>query len=59
VWRMMLATALVLVLAGLIEGSFSQFTARTFPYPIKIAVAALLLAALLAWLFVRRLPEEA
>ena len=42
VWRMMLATALVLVLAGLIEGSFSQFSARTFPYPLKIAVAALL-----------------
>jgi uncharacterized membrane protein SpoIIM required for sporulation len=58
VWRMMLATALVLVLAGLIEGSFSQFSSRTFPYPLKIAVAAMLLAALLSWLFVRRLPEE-
>src|SRR4029078_3299602 len=31
VWRMMLATGLVLVLAGLIEGSFSQFSRRIFP----------------------------
>ncbi|HET8646110.1 MAG TPA: stage II sporulation protein M, partial [Vicinamibacteria bacterium] len=59
VWRMMLATALVLVLAGLIEGSFSQFSARTFPYALKIGVAAVLLLALLSWLFLRRLPEEA
>jgi uncharacterized membrane protein SpoIIM required for sporulation len=59
VWRMMLATALVLVLAGLIEGSFSQFSSRTFPYPLKIAVAALLLVTLLSWLFVRRLPQDA
>jgi uncharacterized membrane protein SpoIIM required for sporulation len=57
VWRMMLATALVLVLAGLVEGSFSQFSSRTFPYPLKIAVAAVLLCALVAWLFVRRLPQ--
>jgi hypothetical protein len=55
---MMVATALVLVLAGLIEGSFSQFSARTFPYPLKIAVAVVLLAALMAWLFLRRLPEQ-
>jgi uncharacterized membrane protein SpoIIM required for sporulation len=58
VWRMMLATALVLVLAGLVEGSFSQFSSRTFPYPLKIAVAAMLLAALMAWLFLRRLRDD-
>jgi uncharacterized membrane protein SpoIIM required for sporulation len=58
VWRMMVATALVLVLAGLIEGGFSQFSARTFPYALKIAVAVILLAALMAWLFLRRLPEQ-
>jgi len=58
VWRMMLGAALVLVLAGLIEGSFSQFSARTFPYPLKIGVAALLFLGLVAWLFVRRLPDE-
>jgi uncharacterized membrane protein SpoIIM required for sporulation len=58
VWRMMLGAALVLVLAGLIEGSFSQFSARIFPYPLKIGVAAALFLGLVGWLFVRRLPEQ-
>ena len=31
VWRIMIGTALTLVLAGLIEGSFSQFSAKTIP----------------------------
>ena len=48
------ATVAVLVLAGLIEGSFSQFTGRTFPHALKSAVAALLFALLMAWLFARR-----
>lgn len=52
VWRMMLATALVLVVAGIIEGSFSQFTAKTVPYSLKIGVAATLLVALLVYLFI-------
>jgi uncharacterized membrane protein SpoIIM required for sporulation len=52
--RMLAATVAVLVLAGLIEGSFSQFTGRTFPHALKTAVAALLFALLMAWLFVRR-----
>jgi uncharacterized membrane protein SpoIIM required for sporulation len=51
IWRMMIATACVLVVAGLIEGSFSQFTAKTIPYPLKIAVAAGLFLALMAYLF--------
>ena len=59
VWRMMLATGLVLVLAGLIEGSFSQFSRRIFPYPLKISVAVLLFLGLMGWLFARKLPEEA
>ncbi len=59
VWRMMLATALTLVVAGLIEGSFSQFSSKTFPTAFKIAVAALLFASLIGYLFVRRPPEEA
>lgn len=58
VWRMMVATALTLVLAGLIEGSFSQFSAKTFPYPLKITVAAALFVGLVSVLFLRRLPEE-
>lgn len=52
--RMLAATVAVLVLAGLIEGSFSQFTGRTFPHALKSAVAALLFALLMAWLFARR-----
>jgi uncharacterized membrane protein SpoIIM required for sporulation len=57
VWRMILGTMLILVLAGLIEGSFSQFSAKTFPYALKIAVAALLCAGLLSYLFLRRADE--
>jgi len=59
VWRMLLLTAIVLVAAGLVEGSFSQMSARTIPYPAKIAVAALLFAGLLGWLFGWRTGEEA
>jgi uncharacterized membrane protein SpoIIM required for sporulation len=58
VWRMLLVTVLVLVVAGLVEGSFSQMSAKTIPYSLKITVAALLFSGLLGWLFVRRLPEE-
>lgn len=54
VWRMIIGAALVLVLAGLIEGSFSQFSAKTFPYLVKIGVAVVLFGGLMAYLFVRR-----
>jgi len=59
--RMLLGTAAILVLAGLIEGSFSQFTKKTFPYEMKIGVAIALFLGLLGYLFVRRRarPEEA
>jgi len=56
-WRLLTATCGLLVVAGLIEGSFSQMTARVVPFQIKIAVACLLFAALGAWLlsgFARR-----
>ncbi len=53
VWRMMLATAGILVAAGLIEGSFSQFSARAIPHGVKIAVAAALFVLLMAYLFLR------
>lgn len=52
--RMLLASAAILVLAGLIEGSFSQFSSKTVPYGLKIAVAAVLFVLLLTYLFVRR-----
>jgi len=57
VWRMIIGAALVLVLAGLIEGSFSQFSARTFPYPLKIGVAIVLFAGLMVYLFARRAED--
>ena len=60
VWRMLLTTCLVLVAAGLIEGSFSQFSAKTIPYSMKIAAAAILFMGLFAYLFVRRIdPGDA
>ncbi|HUP59486.1 MAG TPA: stage II sporulation protein M [Thermoanaerobaculia bacterium] len=58
VWRMMIGAALTLVLAGLIEGSFSQFSAKTFPYGVKIAVSVVLFAGLMFYLFVRRVGGE-
>jgi uncharacterized membrane protein SpoIIM required for sporulation len=58
VWRMLLTTSLVLVVAGLVEGSFSQFSAKTIPYPAKIAAAAVLFTGLFAYLFARRIPAE-
>lgn len=58
VWRMIIGAALVLVLAGIIEGSFSQFSAKTIPYVLKIAVAVLLFLGLTAYLFLRRTGEE-
>lgn len=58
VWRMMVGVMLFLVVAGLIEGSFSQFSAKTVPYSLKIAVAVVLHVALLAYLFVPRAQES-
>jgi uncharacterized membrane protein SpoIIM required for sporulation len=55
VWRMLLTSALLLVFAGLIEGSFSQFSVRAVPYGVKIAFSAVLFISMLAWLF-GRLP---
>lgn len=59
VWRMMTAVVALLVVAGLIEGSFSQFSARVVPYPVKIGVAATLLASLIFYLFLPRRPAMA
>lgn len=56
VWRMLLTTAVLLVFAGLIEGSFSQFSSRTVPYGVKIGFALLLFGAVVGWLF-RPLPS--
>ena len=57
VFRMLSACAALLVCAGLIEGSFSQLSARSVPYALKIAVALALFAAMCLWLFGRRETE--
>jgi len=51
---MMIGTAIMLVFAGLIEGSFSQYSGKTFPYPLKIAVAVILFTAMIVFLFAPR-----
>ena len=57
VLRMLCACAILLVFAGLIEGSFSQMSARAVPHAVKIAVACVLFAAMNAWLFLGRARE--
>jgi uncharacterized membrane protein SpoIIM required for sporulation len=58
VWRMMTGAALTLVLAGLIEGSFSQLSSRSVPYVLKVSIAAVLFAGLMTYLFLRRINAE-
>jgi uncharacterized membrane protein SpoIIM required for sporulation len=57
VWRIMIGTMLTLVFAGLVEGSFSQFSSRSFPYEVKIGVAVVLFLGLMTYLFLRRVEE--
>ena len=52
--RILLASAAILVVAGIIEGSFSQFSSKTFPHGVKIATAGVLFILLLAYLFLQR-----
>ena len=52
VWRMICATMMMLVLAGLIEGSFSQFSSKIVSYNVKIGVAICLFISLVAYLFI-------
>ena len=59
VWRMLIATAFVLVFAGIVEGSFSQFSSKTFPVELKIGVAILLLVSLIGYLFVWSAADSA
>lgn len=58
VMRIMCGATLTLICAGLIEGSFSQFSSHTIPYGLKIGVAAVLFAALVTYLFLRRTAES-
>jgi len=52
--NILIGTATLLVIAGIIEGGFSQINEPTLPYEIKIAVAASLFVGLLVYLF--RIP---
>ena len=54
VWRMICATMMMLVCAGLIEGSFSQFSSKTVPYGVKIGVAIAIFTSMVTYLFVLR-----
>jgi uncharacterized membrane protein SpoIIM required for sporulation len=48
---LLIGIASLLVVAGTIEGGFSQINAPTLPYWLKISVAAALFASLMAYLF--------
>jgi len=52
--KMLFTACAVLVAAGIIEGSLSQFSAKSVPYALKIGISAVLLSALLAWLFLTK-----
>lgn len=58
VFRMLCTCAVLLVGAGLIEGSFSQMSAKSVPYAIKTAVAAALFCGMYGWLFLGRREES-
>ncbi|MBN1418938.1 MAG: stage II sporulation protein M [Planctomycetes bacterium] len=57
--RMMLGAASMLVLAGLLEGTISQFPGRVVPYAVKIGIACVLAGGLLWYLYGMRIAEEA
>jgi uncharacterized membrane protein SpoIIM required for sporulation len=56
--RILAAVVIQLVIAGLVEGSFSQFSRATLPYGFKISVAALLFVSLVLYLFLPRSERE-
>ncbi len=51
VYRMLCMVVAMLIVCGLIEGSFSQFSSKTVSYDIKIGVAIALFVSLNAYLF--------
>lgn len=51
VWNLLLGASVTLVLAGIIEGSFSQFSQRLVPYSIKIGFSVALFLLFLTYLF--------
>lgn len=59
VFRILATCAVLLVCAGLIEGSFSQMSAKSLPYGLKIGAAGVLFLAMYGWLFLPRRPRAA
>jgi len=55
---LLIGTCSLLVIAGIVEGGFSQVNEPTIPYPLKHAVAAILFVALLAYLFWMPVKEK-
>ncbi len=49
--RLLIGTCVILVVAGLVEGSFSQYSAKTVPYAFKISLAVGLFGGLVTYLF--------
>ncbi|MEM8738439.1 MAG: stage II sporulation protein M [Planctomycetota bacterium] len=56
---LVVGTATWLVVAGVVEGGFSQINEPTIPYPLKIAVAAVLFVMLMGYLFLLPVRREA
>lgn len=54
----LVGTATLLVLAGIVEGGFSQINEPTLSYSLKIGVAVVLFVALMAYLFALKRREE-
>lgn len=56
--NLLIGTATLLVIAGIVEGGFSQINEPTLPYWLKIAVAGCLFAMLLLYLFVMPVRDD-
>jgi uncharacterized membrane protein SpoIIM required for sporulation len=55
---LLIGTCSLLVIAGIVEGGFSQVNEPTIPYPLKHAVAVILFIALVAYLFWMPVKEK-
>ena len=56
---LLIGASSLLVVAGCIEGGFSQINAPTLPYPLKIAVACVLFCLLMVYLFWIPIDDQA
>ena len=56
--NLLVGAATMLIVAGCIEGGFSQLTAPVIPYWLKITMACMLFAGLLFYLFIMPVKEQ-